>query len=72
MEAMTQVCAVGSPVVASQIDGSFDNLTDLYVAEGRIGHRPLSSACYTWHEILAMAASELWGRGEADAARVTL
>ena len=49
-----------------------DSLTDLYIAQGRIGQRKLSSAWHTWSEVLNMAAVELWRRGEADAARVTL
>lgn len=48
------------------------SLTDLYISKGQIGQRPLSSACYTWSEILQLAAIELWRRGEADGARVTL
>ena len=69
---MTQVSAVRSPVVASQTDGNFENLTDLYIAQGRIGQRLLSSACYTWSEVLRLAAIELWRSGEAERARVTL
>jgi hypothetical protein len=62
----------GNPVWASEKDGSVENLTDLYIEQGRIGQRQLSSACYSWGEVLRMAAIELWQRGEADAARVTL
>ncbi len=73
METVARVFATGSPVVASQIiDGSSESLTDSYIGTGKIGARPLSSACYTWHETLAMVAIELWNRGEAESARVTL
>ena len=65
----TQVCAV-EPAVA--LAHQSENLTDLYIAQGRIGQRQLSSACYSWGEILHMAAVELWRRCEADAARVML
>src|SRR5689334_8833766 len=52
-------------------DGSFEN-TDLYISRGEIGQCQLSSACYSWGEVLQMAAIELWVRGEAEATRVTL
>ena len=68
-----QVCnAVPDVVPASRTDGSSEDLTDLYIGSGKIGQRPLSSACYTWHEILSLVAVELWRRGEAERARVTL
>ena len=66
-----RVSAVESPVVAFQKDGNSE-LTDLYIAQGRIGATQLSSACYSWTDILQMAAKELWRCGEANAARVTL
>jgi hypothetical protein len=44
----------------------------MYVAQGEIGQRKLSSACYTFSEVLRLVAQELWRRGEADAARVML
>jgi hypothetical protein len=66
-----QVCNAGSRVPASLTDGS-SSLTDLYISQGRIRQRQLSSACFTWSEVLRLAALELWRRGEADAARVTL
>ena len=50
-------------------EGSY---TDLYIGEGGIGERPLSNACYTWHEVLSLAATELWRRGEAERTRVML
>lgn len=65
--AIAQVCAVESPVAASQ-----DGKTDSYIAEGRIGSQQLSSGCYTWHETLRLAAAELWRCGEAETTRVTL
>jgi hypothetical protein len=69
-----QVCnAVPDVVPASQsIDGSFESLTDSYIGTGKVGARPLSSACYTWHEILSLVAIELWRGGEAERARVML
>jgi hypothetical protein len=68
METMTQVCAVGSPVAAFPVtDGS--SLTDLYIERGQ---RPPPAIECVLLEVLAMAAAELWRRGEADAARVTL
>jgi hypothetical protein len=70
---MTRVSAVTPDVVpAFQTDGNFENLTDLYISQGRIGQRPLSKACYTWHEVLRLAAIELWRRGEAESTRVML
>jgi len=68
----TQVRAVESQPVALVSQGGPSNFTDLYIAQGRIGQRHLSSACYSWGEILTMAAMELWRRGETDAVRVTL
>ncbi len=63
-----------SPAVAGVFPaiGVNDGLTDLYISQGRIGQRRLSSACFTWSEVLQLVALELWRRGEADAARVTL
>jgi hypothetical protein len=64
-----------SPAVAGVFPaiGVNDGLTDLYISQGRIGRIELRKAgCYTWHETLRLVASELWRRGEADAARVTL
>ena len=63
-----------SPAVAGVFPaiGVNDGLTDLYISQGRIGQRRLSSACFTWHETLRLVASELWRRGEAERARVTL
>jgi hypothetical protein len=66
----SQVCAVGQGV--SLPASSFETLTDIYIRHGRIGERELSSACYTWCDVLPMAAVELWRCGEAEAARVTL
>ena len=45
MQTMTRVSAVRSPVRASLIADGSENLTDLYIGTGKIGHRPLSSAC---------------------------
>jgi hypothetical protein len=72
METVMQFCNAGSPVVAFLADDNFDDLTDLYISQGRIGLCDLSSACFTWSEVLRLVASELWRCGEADAARVTL
>lgn len=53
--------------------GVNDGLTDDYIQHGRIGRIDLPKAgCYTWHETLRLVASELWRRGEAERARVTL
>jgi hypothetical protein len=71
MQPMTRVSAVAPAVVLAQTDGS-ESLTDSYIGTGKVGARPLSSACYTWHDILAMVAIELWRRGEAEHARVML
>jgi hypothetical protein len=48
------------------------HFTDCYIAQGRIGRIRLQSACYSWGEVLHMVALELWRRGEAESARVTL
>lgn len=64
-----------SPAVAGVFPaiGVNDGLTDLYISQGRIGCIELRKAgCYTWHETLRLVASELWRRGEAERARVTL
>jgi hypothetical protein len=41
------------------------HFTDLYIAQGRIGRTRLRSACYSWGEVLHIAALELWRRGAA-------
>lgn len=46
--------------------------TDTYIPSGTIGNLPLSRACYTWCEVLALAAQELHCTGEVRAARVTV
>ncbi len=69
---MEQLAPLDSPVWASPKDGNFEYRTDLYIEQGRIGKLKLNNACYTWAETLRMAAAELWRRGEADRARVTL
>jgi len=64
-----------SPAVAGGFPaiGVNDGLTDDYIQHGRIAHTDLRKAgCYTWHETLGLVAAELWRRGEANAARVTL
>ena len=59
--------------MASLATGINDGLTDDYIQHGRIGGIELHKAgCYTWHETLRLVALELWRRGDADAARVTL
>ncbi len=57
---------------ASGMRGRDEALTDLYIADGKIGRVPLSSACYTWHDTLRLVAVELWRRGEAERTRVML
>jgi hypothetical protein len=73
METVARVFAAGGPVRASQVvDGNSEVLTDLYIGTGKIGQHPLSSAFYSWPEVLRLAAIELWQCGEAEGARVTL
>ena len=50
----------GNPVWPSEKVGSAENIMDLYIAQGRIGQSQLSSVCYSWGEVLRMAAIELW------------
>ena len=45
--------------------------TDTYIPTGQIGG-PLNRACYTWGEVLALAARELHRTGDVRAARVTV
>ena len=72
METMEQLTPLDSPVWASPRDGNFEDRTDLYIEQGQIGEQMLNTACFTWTETLRVAATELWRRGEAERARVTL
>lgn len=72
MTTMTRVSAVEAQVRASQETGARCDLTDLYIRSGKIGKTDLNNGCYMWGEMLSIVAAELWRRGEADAARVTV
>ena len=52
--------------------GTASEKTDVYVAKGQIGRINLSSACYTWHETLALVAADLTRRSEDAAVRAML
>jgi hypothetical protein len=71
METMTRVRAVPTGSVVPVFQG-IGGSSDFYIPIGRIGAVNLNAGCYTWGEILNLAAAELWRTGEADAARVTL
>jgi len=52
-----------------QFRGAIITSTDDYIHAGRIGALKLSSACFSWYEVLRLAAWELHAKGEADTAR---
>lgn len=69
---MTRYITEVSGVQASLGIGTESEKTDVYVAKGQIGHINLSSACYTWHEVLAFVAADLTRRKEDAAVRARL
>ena len=56
-------------MVASLRDGSE---TDTYIPTGRIGEADLKNGCYSFAEVLRLAAAELACKGEAESTRQLL
>jgi hypothetical protein len=66
----TRVCAVSNPAVAlGSRSGAEEYRTDSYISPGRIGKLDLRSGCFSWVEVLELAAGELRRTGELSVAR---